>query len=134
MKNHKILLSIFAIALGVISVKVMADVELQNFRVNLPAFQGVYKSDSYRKKYVSNQNYKCIGNMSNHDGTKHPVLFKLIKTSNNASTDFLTVPIDSDITLGDDKFRETGYYRIELKNQTWSIYTYFTNGIWQYSM
>ncbi len=134
MKNHKILLSIFAIALGVISVKVMADVELQNFRVNLPAFQSTYKSDSYRKKYVSNQNYKCIGNMSNHDGTKHPVLVNLIRVSDNYSSGFKTIDIGDEYGFNRDEFKETGYYRIELKNQAWSIYTYFTNGIWQYSM
>lgn len=31
-------------------------------------------------------------------------------------------------------FRNTGNYKLEIKNSKWSIYTYFTSGTWQYSI
>lgn len=134
MKLHKVLLGVFAVAIGVISIKVIADVQLQTFNVDIPAFQGKYTSDSYRKSYQTSQNYKCIGNMSNHDGTRHPILVNLHNNSTGKESGFVKVNIGDSYTFNNSNFTSTDSYKIDLKNETWSIYTYFTSGIWQYSM
>lgn len=135
MKKHKILLSILAVTIAFISTNALADVELKTVMVDLPTMKGTYNVGTVIKNYRSNQSYKCSSNRSNHNiNDTYPVEVNLHNVGTGNKTGFVIVRIGDTYTFSGDAYINQGTYKLEIKNNRWSMYTYYTTGIWQYSM
>lgn len=132
MKN-KILLLTLILCLGVIASGVFASSQAMAITVDIPSGKGVYKSKSVTKDYVSNQKVYHISTMSNHDGSKTNMFARLYNVDYDSYSSWVEFGPGDDHSYGG-IFRNTGNYKLEIKNSKWSIYTYFTSGTWQYSI
>lgn len=131
--RNKFLLLTLILCLGIVTSGAFATSQATSITVDIPARKGVYTSKSVSKDYVSDQKVYHISTMSNHDGSKNNMYARLYNADYDSYTSWVEFGTgDSHSFAG--AFRNTGKYKIQIKNAGWSIYTYFTSGTWQYSI
>ncbi len=132
MKN-KILLFALVLCMGIITTGVFASSQVYSITVDIPRFSGTYTSSQVSKNYATDQKVYHIGTLSNHDGSYSNIKARLYNVDYNSYSPWVEFGTGENHTYSG-AFSNTGNYKIQVKNATWAIYTYYSCSNWQYSI
>lgn len=130
---NKIMLFTLIVCIGIISKNVLATNEVLTVNTDIPALSLKHTTATKYKNYDSNQKYYHNVTMSNHDGKHTNIKVRLHNNVSGKYSDWATLGDKAEHVFSTG-FKNTGEYYAEIKNSTYSVYTYFTTGYWQYSM
>ncbi len=124
---------VLALAIIVVSYDSFAATQMQTVTADLPIAQGVYTTVSVYKNADSKQQYWNNATASNHDGKKRNLMVSI--TGNGDTTSWKSLDQDTIGNFSDSFVKVSGKsYKARLKNSGWSLYTYYTTGIWYVSV
>lgn len=125
--------------LGLIAICILASLSAITFaqegkvvNIDIKAMSGETKAANAYKTEYGGQSYWNNKTVSNHDANVvHPINVAITTGKTPSRNDYKKV--DTNSTVHYDNVNDPGNYNLFIKNSTWSVYTYFTSGIWNYT-